>query len=168
MTRLRVLAVDDDPDVADLLALLVLRAGHIVETIANGELAAERYAALGADVVLTDWRMPGQVGGRELVSRIRARPHPAYPYTYLVVVSGGDEAQVVLEALRAGADDYLTKPITPDALEARLLVAERVVGLHAERMGHLRELERLNRELLDLVELHAEAEAARTARHHPG
>jgi diguanylate cyclase (GGDEF)-like protein len=82
-----------------------------------------------ADVVISAWTIPG-MDGMELCRRIRALDQRTY--TYLLFASGHANKRDVVEAIRAGADGYLPKPIDPDDLEARLIAAERVVRAYRE------------------------------------
>jgi DNA-binding response OmpR family regulator len=65
--------------------------------------------------------------GAELCRRIRARPGDGYVYFILVATRGGK--QRYLEGMEAGADDFITKPVDPEELRARIKVAERILNL---------------------------------------
>jgi diguanylate cyclase (GGDEF)-like protein len=149
----RVIVVDDDRVARLVAGAAVISLGHEAVLAASGEEAWAAYGERGADVVLTDWVMPG-VDGRELCRRIRAEPDGCY--TYIVVVSSvsdrGD-AMAAMAAMEAGADDYIAKPLDPADLAVRLVVATRVTGLHRRLAHHRHELRRLHRQ---------EALAART------
>jgi sigma-B regulation protein RsbU (phosphoserine phosphatase) len=81
-----------------------------------------------ADVVISDWEMPG-MSGAELCRRTRTADDEA-PYTYFILLTGFDDREHVFEAMEAGADHYQRKPVDVDALEAQLVSAARLVGLH--------------------------------------
>jgi sigma-B regulation protein RsbU (phosphoserine phosphatase) len=83
--------------------------------------------------VISDWLMP-QTDGLELCRRIRKSETSRYCYVILLTALQGKSNY--LEAMRAGADDFVSKPYDPDELRARLLVAERIVGLQ-DRVKHL-------------------------------
>jgi len=138
----KVLAVDDDPLTLRILTAVVEAAGHQCITASNGLLAWELLSTAGADVVISDWRMPG-MDGHELCRRIRAQTR----YTYVVLVSGHSNSDEVLQGMQAGADDYLTKPLNLADLRIRLVAAERVTALHAKLADQQAELERLNAQL---------------------
>jgi diguanylate cyclase (GGDEF)-like protein len=91
-------------------------------------------------VVITDWVMPG-TDGLQLCRLIRGQHAEAY--TYVILATSLGERNHVLEAMEAGADDYLTKPLDPYDLEARLVAAKRVTSLHAELARYRTELARL-------------------------
>jgi diguanylate cyclase (GGDEF)-like protein len=139
---MRVLAVDDDPATLAIIAAAVRAAGHECVTATDGVIAWELLSASGADVLISDWRMPG-MDGLELCRRIRAEGS----YTYVVLVSGRSGSVDVLEGMHAGADDYMTKPLDVAALRVRLVAAARVTALHARLDEQQFELERLNAEL---------------------
>jgi two-component system, cell cycle response regulator len=136
---LNVLVVDDDAHVRGALARAVRDLGHVCSVAADGEDALETYRDQGADVIVSDWMMPG-LTGPELCSRIRAEPGA---YVYFVLATGLDDRDHLRRGMRAGADDYLTKPVDLDQLAARLAVAARVVTAN-HKLG--RENRRLRRD----------------------
>jgi phosphoserine phosphatase RsbU/P len=120
---MRILIVDDSAIARTLLQAILTAQGYDVATADNGADAWALWERGQHRVVVSDWMMPG-LDGLELCRRIRA--HIAAPYTYFIletVRSGG-----VAEAMAAGVDDFITKPIVPTELLARLMVAARVVG----------------------------------------
>ena len=96
---------------------------------ASGIDALAAHEERRADVIVSDWTMPG-IDGMELCRR--ARHSDAGAYTYLLFVSGNARKRDFVEAVRAGADDYLPKPIDLDDLEARLIAAARIVRAYRE------------------------------------
>ena len=113
---LRVLVVDDAPDVTELLALLMSHAGY---EVAMAFSAAEAFDAARAghfDAVISDIGMPG-MNGYQLAEALRALP--AYQSTPLIAVTGFTLFEDRERARRAGFDDFLHKPINPsDLLDA--------------------------------------------------
>ncbi|HEY5024698.1 MAG TPA: response regulator [Acidimicrobiales bacterium] len=107
--------------------------GHTCITAAAGDQAWEAFQTGRPDVVITDWLMPGMTG-LELCRKIRA--HPAR-YTYVIMVTGHSSRDQMFEAMSAGADDYLVKPLDADDLELRLIAAARVTSLHRQ-LAHQR------------------------------
>src|SRR5260370_33618719 len=71
-----------------------------------------------------------EMDGPELCRRIRARPNEPYVYFILITAEGGKEQY--LAGMEPGADDFVTKPVDPDELRARLTVAQRILGLRRE------------------------------------
>ena len=112
-----VLIADDDADHRELMTLALNRFGHQVAQ-ARDTLAAERIiAAGGIDAVLLDVRMPGECG-IDLCRRLRANPATAGLPVMFVTADVNDHR--IEAAVRAGADDYLTKPFHRAELGIRL------------------------------------------------
>lgn len=126
---LDVLVVDDDPASRAGLCAAVVALGHRCRGASDGLAALEAHGQRPADVILSDWRMP-RIDGMELCRRIRALD--AGTYTYLVFTSGHARKRDFVDAVRAGADDYLTKPIDLEDLEARLIAGARVVSAYRQ------------------------------------
>lgn len=118
----RVLVVDDDPDVALLVkTVLERRAGCDVVLAEDGRAAVERLAGLRPDVVVTDIEMPG-LDGLELLAELRRTD----PFVPVIVMTAHVSVEYAVSALRAQADEFLTKPLD----NARLV--ESVLRLVAE------------------------------------
>lgn len=81
-------------------------------------------------LVLLDWVLP-DIDGVELCRRIRSAG-AGNSYSYVILLTGKDDKKDMLEAMQAGADDYLVKPFDQLELKARLLVGKRIIGLHEE------------------------------------
>ena len=143
---MRVLVADDDSIVLELLRGLVDSFGHECIAVTDGEAAWSELVSNGADIVISDWLMPG-LNGVQLCERVRAHPEIEYPY-FILLTARGDHNDV-LTAVRAGVDDHLVKPLDLDVLEARLIVAERVSSLHREMHRTRQELEDANRQLAE-------------------
>jgi diguanylate cyclase (GGDEF)-like protein len=127
-TTLEVLIVDDDDETLELLGSWIGRLGHRVRTARNASVALAMLAEQSADVVISDWDMPGMTGA-ELCRLIREHEEHE-PYTYFVILTGFDDREHLIAGMAAGADDYQRKPVNLDELEARLVSAARVVELH--------------------------------------
>ena len=127
---MKVLMADDEAVTRAVLEATVRRFGHEPVMADDGEHAWDAFTEdVDIRVVLTDWLMPG-LDGIELCRRIR-RQHKR-EYTYVIVLTVKKEKSDYLESMEAGADDFMTKPFDPDELEARLRVAERILGLRKE------------------------------------
>jgi two-component system chemotaxis response regulator CheY len=124
---MKVLIADDEPGTLLLLTATLERLGHSCVQAEDGEEAWRLYGDAAPDVVVTDWDMPG-LDGTELVRRVRA--HREVPYTYVLVLSGAAGEEAAREAMEAGADDVLAKPLEAEDLSRKLIAAERVTGLH--------------------------------------
>jgi two-component system chemotaxis response regulator CheY len=141
---LKVLVVDDDPTYRTIVEQAVRSFGHDPVVAADGAEAWERFVADGPDVVITDWTRPGIDG---LVLCRRSRRHPEGSMAYVIVVTGRDGQDQVATGIRAGADDYLTKPLVVEDLHIRLLAARRMIALHRELARQRADLEALNQQL---------------------
>ena len=135
---MKVLIAEDSAPARALLRSAVERLGHDVLVAEDGLEAWEVYQQLGADVVISDWIMPG-LEGPELCRRIRAQQ---VAYTYFIFLTMLEDRQHALDGMRAGADDYLTKPLDFDELNIRLIAAARVTSLHRELARREAERER--------------------------
>lgn len=111
----RILVVDDEAVFRRNLVRFLSRAGHKVEAACDGQAALELLASERFDVVLTDLRMP-RLGGLELLGRIAT----GFPETLVVVMTAHASLSSALEALRAGAQDYLLKPVVLQEVQRKL------------------------------------------------
>lgn len=115
----RVLIVDDDEDARMLLSRALARGGLTVdvETAVDGRDALDRIAAMAPHAVITDLMMP-HMDGFELCAALRAAPSTAAIPVLIVTALEGEADRA--RGLAAGADEYLTKPISADDLTSRL------------------------------------------------
>jgi two-component system chemotaxis response regulator CheY len=125
---LEVLVVDDDDETRDALVSAVRRMGHTCRGARDGLDAWEKHRSEHADVILSDWQMPG-MDGLELCRRTRVSENEG-AYTYFLFMTAFEDKEHFIRGLEAGADDYQTKPIDLDELRARLGSARRVVSLY--------------------------------------
>jgi two-component system NtrC family response regulator len=131
----RVLVVEDDDDQRRLLADLLAAEGYLVAAVASVEAAAVELARSPVDLVISDWRLGGR-DGMSLLNEVRSE-HPA---TGFIMATAYGTISHAVEAVRAGADDYLPKPFE----RAALLLA-------VERSLRSRRLESENRRLAEEV-----------------
>ncbi|GAA0493890.1 response regulator transcription factor [Streptomyces stramineus] len=113
-TPARVLVVDDDPTVSEVVACYLDRAGFTVDLAADGPAALERAAAVRPDLVVLDLMLPG-MDGLEVCRRLRDDG----PVPVIMLTARGDEEDRIL-GLEVGADDYVTKPFSPRELVLRV------------------------------------------------
>ncbi|MEU9167392.1 response regulator transcription factor [Streptomyces sp. NPDC048420] len=113
-TRPRVLVVDDDPTVAEVVSGYLDRAGYAVDRAADGPDALARAAAHRPDLVVLDLMLPG-MDGLEVCRRMRGHG----PVPVIMLTARGDEDDRIL-GLEVGADDYVTKPFSPRELVLRV------------------------------------------------
>jgi CheY-like chemotaxis protein len=105
--HLRVLVVDDDPTILEVVSTFLESKGYSVETSANGQQALESIEQAEFDLVISDIEMAG-MNGFELLRRIRE----SYPKIGIILMTGYEEAHPLSAALRAGADGYISKPFS--------------------------------------------------------
>ena len=110
----RVLLVDDDVELVDLLRAYLASDGFAITVAHAGEAALELFAAKPPDIAVIDVMMPG-LSGIEVLRRMRARSNLP---VLLLTARGDDESRIL--GLELGADDYVAKPCTPRELSARL------------------------------------------------
>ncbi len=138
----RILVVDDEVNARTALAQLLQEEGFEVETAADAFKALGKYEGFSPHVVITDLKMPG-MDGIELVKKIRASDDPAG----IVVITAFGEVTSAVAAMRAGAADYLTKPLN---FEELLVVLDRVF----EGQELAREMRQLRTRVRDRVAPH--------------
>jgi signal transduction histidine kinase len=143
-----VLVVDDDAGSLLVAKAAVEKSGHRCIAAADGDEAWQLYQEHRPQVVVTDLMMPG-LDGFELCRAIRADESGSY--TYLVLLTSHGAREDILEGMRAGADDYVTKPLDPFVLHTRLLAARRVTSLHAALADALAETRGSNERLADFT-----------------
>src|SRR4051812_26065568 len=150
----RILVVDDDPGVRVLLEELLRGARFEVSTAANGETALAGARAARPDLVLTALELP-RLDGPELCRRL----HELDPELPVIVMMARSAMQSVLDSLRAGAEDYVMKPLD---CEAVAWCIDRALRRRAERRAHEELLRSLNQQLVlsnVRAQEHADAEA---------
>jgi two-component system cell cycle response regulator len=127
---MRILVAEDQHPSALLLRHMLEQMGHDAVITTDG---AEAWRILDDEgefrIVISDWMMP-QMDGLELCRRIRARPLGRY--IYVILLTSKNRLEDRLQGLRAGADDFLIKPVVAAELEVRLEIARRILGVHEE------------------------------------
>ncbi|MFD5467380.1 response regulator transcription factor [Kitasatospora sp. NPDC127059] len=113
----RVLVVDDDPTVAEVVAGYLTRAGHQVDRAADGPAGLALARSARPDLLVLDLMLPG-IDGLEILRRLRADPDGA-ELPVVLLTAKGDETDRIL-GLELGADDYVTKPFSPRELVLRV------------------------------------------------
>jgi|SRR5690606_12239728 len=113
----RVLVVEDEPAIAELIALNLRHAGYEVTQVASAEAATEAVDKMLPHLVLLDWMLPG-TSGVSLAKRWRADPRTRE--VPIIMLTARAQEQDKVDGLDAGADDYLTKPFSPHELMARV------------------------------------------------
>lgn len=139
MVPLQVLVADDDAVSRTVVGAMLKKAGYPVDFAPDGQQA---FQALDTSdppsIALLDWEMPG-LQGPDVIQRIRSKQTPTP--TYIILLTSRDSYADIVQGLRAGADDYVTKPANEDELIARVSVGTRVVQLQAALAERVRSLE---------------------------
>jgi len=116
MTK-KILAVDDEEDILELLRYNLVREGYQVVCSESGEDAINRAVSSDFDLILLDLMLPG-IDGLEVAKKLKKDPR-TNPIPIIMLTAKGEEADVV-KGLELGADDYITKPFSPKVLGARI------------------------------------------------
>jgi diguanylate cyclase (GGDEF)-like protein len=124
---MKILVADDDPVSLRMIERMLERSGYEVVTASNGREAANILSSPdGPRLSLIDWMMP-ELDGPGLCREVRSRNSGSY--TYILLLTSKHSSLDVVNGLKAGADDYLTKPCHPAELEARLNTGRRILEL---------------------------------------
>ena len=110
----RILVVEDEPDIVDLLRSYLQRDGFDVDQAADGEAGLAAFGRLQPDLIILDLMLP-KLDGREVCRRIRETAR-----TPIIMLTARDEESDKLIGLELGADDYITKPFSPREVLARV------------------------------------------------
>ncbi len=141
--HIRVLLVDDEPDVTSLLSYAMRKEPYIITTASSGHEAMKVFREIpeGIDILITDIKMPG-MDGLELTRRIRNE----FPATQVIVITAHGDIESAVEAMKLGAADFLQKPINNSSLRMSLKSA-------AEKRRLLQDLENAQQALREEKEL---------------
>jgi diguanylate cyclase (GGDEF)-like protein len=127
---MKILLAEDSVVARQMLGTALTASGYEVVVAADGEQAWRALQGPDAPVLaLLDWMMPG-LDGLEVCRRVREAARE--PYVYIIILTGRERPQDVVEGLAAGADDYLKKPFDNQELQARIRTGRRMVELHAQ------------------------------------
>ncbi|MEM7799209.1 MAG: response regulator transcription factor, partial [Chloroflexota bacterium] len=150
--RSHILVVDDEIDIAESLEEFLTAKGHVVSILDSGKDAL-RYlvqASLGnfpdrgaVDLILLDMMMP-EVSGNQVLEGLRNHPDHNLRYTRVIMLTASFKQNDKVEALEAGADDYITKPYHPQELLARVHTLLRTQQLEKQLQAQREQLAVLN------------------------
>lgn len=164
---LDVLVAEDEPVSRRLLEKSLAQWGYRPIVCPDGLEALNLLRSPDAPrIAVLDWMMPG-IDGVDICRAIRDSNTPTQPYLILLTARARPEDTV--QGLRAGADDYITKPVDREEFEARLQVAARIVGLQqrlADRVGQLEEALKRVRQLQGLLPICAYCKRIRDDRNY--
>ena len=142
----RIIVIDDDPVMRLSCFKILDKEGYLVETYEDGEQGLNAIQAQKPDLLVVDLKMP-KIGGMEVIARV----HEIDPEICIVVITGYATIGTAVDAMKAGAYDFLPKPFTPD--ELRLIVSRGIERSElAEQSRRLKqEKENLQRRFLTFV-----------------
>jgi PAS domain S-box-containing protein len=145
----KVLLVDDEDAIREILGLSIADLGYDVQTAANGPEALEALDIFNPAIVLTDIKMPG-MDGIELLKRLKAKN----PEVEVIMISGHGDMDLAIQSLQLEAMDFITKPIRDELLVNALKRATEKIGMRRQIREHTQNLERIVKEKsAKLVEL---------------
>ncbi|MBL8802451.1 MAG: diguanylate cyclase [Planctomycetes bacterium] len=151
---LRILAVDDDPVSLRILEHHLTKDGHTVQRAMNGRQALIMALESSPQMIVTDWNMP-EMDGLELAKSLRRSNESRG--TYILLLTGREEEDRVVEAFDAGVDEYVVKPFNPKILLARVRAGQRMIELR-EQVESDRQLR--DRQVAEMAVLNRKLEAA--------
>jgi two-component system, cell cycle response regulator len=122
--ELKILAADDDPLTLLNLRKILAAPYRTIISADNGEEALQMAIEQQPQMLITDWRMP-RINGLELCKVLRRTS--LTQHIYIIMLTGCEEDDELVQAFDAGADDYVVKPFTPKVLEARIRSGERLI-----------------------------------------
>jgi DNA-binding NtrC family response regulator len=164
--RMTILLIDDDASLRRVTEYHLEQAGYRVLTAADGDAGLRRFREEAVDLVLTDLQMPGS-SGLKVLEQVRA----LQPEALVIVITAYGTIEQAVEAMKKGAHDFLTKPVSRDALLLAVGKAVALLGLQAEnrqlreQLGHQVEFRHLvgssdaMRAVLEIVRRAAPSEA---------
>jgi diguanylate cyclase (GGDEF)-like protein len=139
----KILIAEDDLVTAKIIERHLQEWGYQVFLEKNGEDGWATLEKENIQIALLDWMMP-KMDGLQLCRRVRAARSD--PYTYLILLTARTSTDDIVEGLNAGADDYITKPVEPSELRARLMTGIRIIELENRNKRLQKKLEQLARE----------------------
>ncbi|MBL4584974.1 MAG: response regulator [Pseudomonadales bacterium] len=143
--NIRVLLVDDEPRITELLAFSLRKEQYIIETATSGPEALKTLKERPVEIVVTDIRMP-EMDGFELCQHVME----LYPATQVIIISAHGDVESAVEALKIGAVDFLQKPIDPKVLLLSLNSSAEKWHLRQTLNASIRDLEK-EKELLSVT-----------------
>ena len=142
---LTILVAEDDIATQTLLQRFLTRGGHTVHMADNGLQAVELYQQYKPDIILTDINMP-TMNGLEAIKKIRIQQANDF-WVPILILSASEQDQDIIAGLKAGADDYLPKPIKLEVLNAKIEAMYRLVTLQKTNLANQHILKALYEEL---------------------
>lgn len=107
----KILIIDDDVDTCSLLTRFLTKNGYVVDSAYTGSSALQKFEKENAGVVLCDFRL-GDMDGRDVLKKIKA----INPATQVIIITGYSDVKIAVEVIKAGAVNYVTKPLLPEEI----------------------------------------------------
>lgn len=146
LVKTRILVAEDDPVSRELISSRLIKWDYEPVVAHDGLEAINILRSNDAPALaILDWMMPG-MDGLEVCRRVREVEN----VVYIILLTARSGKENLVEGLRAGADDYLSKPFDKDELHARIMVGLRVIGLQRALAERVKELETAKAELENL------------------
>lgn len=123
MNSSRILIIDDESSVRNVIKMALANAGHSIAEAATGADGLDKASSFHPNLIILDLGLP-DVNGREVLKQLRS-----WTTVPVIVLTVTDDEKTKVALLDSGADDYLTKPFGPDELQARIRVALRHTGM---------------------------------------
>jgi diguanylate cyclase (GGDEF)-like protein len=146
---MKILLVDDSKYESAVISGQLQKMGHEVVVVENGQKAVDVYARVEPDIILMDVVMP-QMDGHAATRLLRQDNRDWVPVIFL---SGCISPEDIVAGIQAGGDDYLTKPVNPLVLEAKMIAMQRIAAMRHKLLDITDELEVANVELRQLVNI---------------
>ena len=143
---MKILLIDDSKIEQMVISSFLDSSTHDVIIASSGEEGIQAFKAQQPDLILLDVMMPG-IDGYEVAKRIRASEEPWVPIIFL---SGKTSSEDLVKGISAGGDDYLTKPVDPLVLSAKLQAMDRISTMRSQLIQTTKQLEQANAELQKL------------------
>lgn len=129
---MQIAVIDDDPDQLAWIAAVLQSEGHLSYGFSSGEAAIRALRSTTFDLLLVDWEIPGGINGIDLVKWIRRSLPEHIP---VIFVTARVREQDIVEALQAGADDFLSKPVKINEMWARIHALLRRTSPHIDKQS---------------------------------
>jgi CheY-like chemotaxis protein len=134
---MKILIAEDDPVASKILRLTLEQVGHEVIVVEDGAAGWDRIVKEPVSVVVSDWMMP-ELDGLQFCRRIRESVERDYTY-FILLTANHARRENLAQAMEAGIDDFLQKPLDREAIWMRLRVAERILAFtrQIKQLGEL-------------------------------
>lgn len=131
MSKGKVLIADDEPDILEILSYNLTKEGYEVKTALNGFDATAVAKSFNPDLIILDAMMPGK-NGFEVCQKLRSMPEFNQTLIIFLTALGDDNSEI--RGLEAGADDFLTKPVSPKVLMSKVQSLFRRIGMEDSKV----------------------------------